>query len=71
MQPPSIPTGTGTIGSNKISAVFALHAIPMYYEWNDKDQTWMKLVETDPDPDPNLPAGRFDGQVIEIKKEAT
>ncbi len=40
----------------------------VYYEWNKLDKKWIKLRDIDPEPNQALlPAGKFDGQIIEIK----
>lgn len=40
----------------------------VYYEWNRALGKWIKLQETDPEPDQkNLPNGLFDGQIIEVQ----
>lgn len=41
-----------------------------YYEWNSKDQKWVKLNQNDPEP-PTLKPGRFDGQIVEILRDKT
>jgi hypothetical protein len=38
-----------------------------YYEWNARDKIWTKLIQTDPEP-PIMPDGKFDGQIVEIRK---
>jgi hypothetical protein len=40
-----------------------------YYEWNSIEEQWTKLNDKDPDPPTYLPAGKFDGQIIEISKD--
>lgn len=54
--------------ARKNSDIVILTATAMYYEWNAGANRWMKLVESDPDPDPNLQPGRFDGQIIEVPR---
>jgi len=38
-----------------------------YYEWSAANQEWLKLNESDPDPDPEWAAGEFDGQILEFE----
>jgi hypothetical protein len=39
----------------------------IYYEWNQADKLWVKLRDSDPDPNQaSLAPGKFDGQIIEI-----
>lgn len=38
----------------------------VYYEWDKQESKWLKLRETDPEPDQSIPNGSFDGQIIEI-----
>jgi len=40
--------------------------ITVYYEWNADEEIWTKLNPHDPDPDPTLEPGEFDGQLIEV-----
>lgn len=51
----------------KASAV-KLAAAAHYYEWNEQNQKWEKLVPNDPDPPPTLPKGLFDGQITEVRR---
>lgn len=41
-----------------------------FYEWNAKENIWTKLVADNPDPPLNLPPGKFDGQIQEVRKES-
>lgn len=41
-----------------------------YYEWNAKDQKWFKLSENTPEPPIDLSPGRFDGQIVEVPRNA-
>jgi hypothetical protein len=43
-------------------------SLGIYYEWNGKDQKWMKLNDEDPDPSTQLEPGQYDGQIIEIPR---
>lgn len=38
-----------------------------YYEWSRPQNRWLKIRESDPEPDQNMPDGSFDGQIIEIE----
>lgn len=40
----------------------------VYYEWSKSENKWLKLRDSDPDPDQSvLPSGKFDGQIIEVE----
>jgi hypothetical protein len=40
------------------------------YEWVEQEQQWIKFFEDDPDPPDDLPPGKFDGQIIDVEKNA-
>lgn len=41
-----------------------------YYEWIKSLKTWVPLNENDPPAPPELPDGKFDGQMICIKSKS-
>jgi hypothetical protein len=45
-----------------------IQSLAIYYEWNAKDQKWMKLNDDDPDPPADLEPGRYDGQIHEVPR---
>jgi len=49
-------------------SVITLAASEVYYEWNAATNRWTKLRDSDPEPDPSLPPGKFDGQVTGVPR---
>lgn len=44
----------------------AQSAKTMYYMWNKPKNKWLKINTNDPEPDPILPPGFYDGQIIQV-----
>jgi hypothetical protein len=67
MNDPTITIQALTSINKGTASASKLVAQAYYYEWNDRDKIWTKLIAADPEP-PVMPDGKFDGQIVEVRK---
>lgn len=57
-------TATGKVTSLLLKLDFDL----IQYEWVESENKWVKFFDSDPEPPSDLPAGQFDGQIIDVEQ---
>lgn len=46
-----------------------LASAAVYYEWDASKHSWEKMLDADPEPPSDIPDGKYDGQIVEIRQE--
>lgn len=52
------------------SAAFGVNEDFVQYEWIENEHKWVTFFDHDPDPPDDLPPGKYDGQIIDVKLDA-